>query len=823
MRRILVGSTAFLTATATVLVLPVYAAPVPAPHPVAATTEELPMGSVEAPAAEADVQAGTTEPVDGLAGDAPVLTLQQLDVEEFSLVGVTWAPDPAVTDTLVQIRVRDADGSWGAWTELEVEEAQQSPDADAGAAPRGGTAPLWTGPSTGVEVELVTRAGAAPTDVQVDLVDPGDSAADAALETPAITDTADAATAMPPVYSRAQWGADEHIRTWDPQYAPTIKAATIHHTADSNAYSADDVPAIMRSIYRYHAVSRGWGDIGYNVIADRYGRLWEGRYGGLASTVVGAHAGGWNSGTFGVSMLGNYEQAEPPRVMLDAVADIIAWKFSLYGVDPRGTATMTGGGGTSKYPAGSTVTLPTVFAHRDVGYTACPGRYAYARMADVRARVAAQVDLSMSAIERRYAADAGLRSWLGAPVGSERSGNGFAWQEYEHGRLYWSAATGVRFVRGDVLAAWLAAGGPGVLGVPTTDEGPAGEWGAYQHFSKDASIYWTAETGAQVVRGGIRSRWLGLRAEWGLGFPRTGEVAVPGVPGAVVQEFVSGRVFWSPSTGAHPLRGGIGEAYTAGGGPARFGVPLGGEVTVRNGAATQEFSRGYSLVWTTSGVRLVAGGIREAWLARGGADGALGLPRGDEADTPSGGGRFSAFAGGTIVWSPTSGAVVLTGAIGRRWEAAGGLESSLGLPTGPQRATSGAPGQQVRFRSGAGIYQTTGASHAFLVRGGVGDLWTALGGPSGLGLPVTDETAFQNRAGVYQVFARGKVMWSATTGAHPVYGAIGAAYDKAGAEWSRLGLPTRGEYAVAGGTRADFQHGTITWNATTGAVTIRYR
>ena len=69
---------------------------------------------------------------------------------------------------------------------------------------------------------------------------------------------------------------------------------------------------MMRSIYRYHAVSRGWGDIGYNVIVDKFGRRWEGRAGGLASTVVGAHAGGFNSGTFGVSMLGNYESVNPP-------------------------------------------------------------------------------------------------------------------------------------------------------------------------------------------------------------------------------------------------------------------------------------------------------------------------------------------------------------------------------------------------------------------------------------------------------------------------------------------------------------------------------
>ena len=113
--------------------------------------------------------------------------------------------------------------------------------------------------------------------------------------------------------------------------------------------------------------------------------MWEGRYGGLASTVIGAHAGGFNTYTFGVSMLGNYDVVDTPGPMIDAVASIIAWKFSLYGVNPRGTTTLTSaGGGTAKYAAGVTVTLPTIFAHRDVGATVCPGQYAYARMGQIR-------------------------------------------------------------------------------------------------------------------------------------------------------------------------------------------------------------------------------------------------------------------------------------------------------------------------------------------------------------------------------------------------------------------------------------------------------
>ncbi|MGX5655257.1 N-acetylmuramoyl-L-alanine amidase [Geodermatophilus nigrescens] len=397
MRRLvaITASTAFMVPL--VLALPVYAAPVPAPTPVPADVESVELGSVTAPAPEADVQQGTTDPVAAETlqeATAPVLAVSERDTQPFSALGVTWAYDPAVTGTVVQVRVADEDGDWGSWTELVTETADGASGSPS-VTQRGGTDLLWTGSSTGVEVELLTRSGAAPTDVAVDLIDPGSSRADSSPGTPAaVQDQAGAAMDMPPIFSRAQWGADETIMKWTPEYAPTLKAATIHHTAESNNYTADQVPGIMRSMYQYHAVSRGWGDIGYNVVVDKFGRAWEGRSGGLTSTVIGAHSGGWNTGTFGVSMMGNYESTTPPAAMLDMVARVIAWKFTLYGIDPRATTRMTGGcsGCTSRYAAGSTITLPTIFAHRDVGATACPGAVGYSKMGDIRARVAAYVD-----------------------------------------------------------------------------------------------------------------------------------------------------------------------------------------------------------------------------------------------------------------------------------------------------------------------------------------------------------------------------------------------------------------------------------------------
>lgn len=420
MRRIAGGLLAFLVLTGTFLVLPVYAAPLPEATPVAPSIDAVDLGSVDrpedaavvtsdgavvdtGPAADA-APAGTAAPADpeddtdavARSGDeiagVPALTVSRPDTAHFSTVGVTWAQDEDVSGVSVQLRTKNARDVWGDWTTIQQDDVQPTSPAG-GPEFRGGTAPYWTDDGYGVEVIVQSADGSTPRDVQVQLIDPGTSAADASPGAPQATDQAHAASTMPSIYSRAQWGADEKLMGWDVEYAPTIKAATIHHTADSNNYAAADVPAIMRSIYAYHAVSLGWGDIGYNVVVDKFGRAWEGRSGGLTSTVVGAHAGGFNYETFGISMLGNYDIVDTPPVVIETVASIVAWKLGLYGVDPRGRVSLTSkGGGTSRYAAGVAVTLPTIFAHRDVGATACPGRYAYSRMDEIRSLVARKMD-----------------------------------------------------------------------------------------------------------------------------------------------------------------------------------------------------------------------------------------------------------------------------------------------------------------------------------------------------------------------------------------------------------------------------------------------
>ncbi|CAN5206343.1 hypothetical protein BH20ACT5_BH20ACT5_12670 [soil metagenome] len=383
-RRIL----SFCASFAVLAPLVVIALPTPVlAEPVTPEVQEFTLGAADRPEGAATVEPGSASP-EGFEQQS-VLRLRQPSTAPFSTLGMTWVLDAAVDDVAVAVRTL-TDGVWSAWTELGVSEVAIPPNPAAVDARtvRGGTAPYWVGRSTGVEVEVVTRSGAAPRDLRLTLIDPKFTTADTMPDAPAGSEAVGATSAMPPIYTREQWGADESKRSWDPEYADTIKAATIHHTADRNDYTADDVAGMLRSIYHYHAVTQGWGDIGYNFLVDKFGRTWEGRYGGMASTVIGAHAGGWNTSTFGVSMIGNHEEVEVPEASMDAVAAVIAWKLALFGRDPQGSTQLTGGGsGTSKYPAGTTITAPVIFGHREVGNTLCPGKFAWARMAEFRDRV----------------------------------------------------------------------------------------------------------------------------------------------------------------------------------------------------------------------------------------------------------------------------------------------------------------------------------------------------------------------------------------------------------------------------------------------------
>ncbi len=291
-----------------------------------------------------------------------------VESDPFELVGVTW--DRGEAAPAVRVRVRTG-STWSTWYDLG-----SSHDADEAARP--GTDPLWVKEADAVEVRAVGDGAALPAGLSVDLVQPSSSVVDDAAAEDMSVDAAPVVDyPRPTMRSRATWGADESLRQnrGDVWYGE-VRGAFVHHTATSNSYSSSEVPAILRSIYRYHVLSRDFMDIGYNFLIDRFGRIWEGAYGGVSRPVVGAHTKYYNSQSFGVSAIGSYQLVQPPSSMILAYQRLIAWKFTIHGV--------YSGYATARYTNDGARPLPVISGHRDTKSTTCPGGYLYARLGTIR-------------------------------------------------------------------------------------------------------------------------------------------------------------------------------------------------------------------------------------------------------------------------------------------------------------------------------------------------------------------------------------------------------------------------------------------------------
>ncbi|MGE5764787.1 MAG: N-acetylmuramoyl-L-alanine amidase [Mycobacterium leprae] len=373
------------TVVASVVGLPVVTAPVARPHPVPPTVHTLPL----APLASASVAA--SGPGGGAraaaASGRPLVLTPPRATARYDLVGVTWAYDAHVGDLRVAVRTRTA-GRWSGWRPLDADR-DEAPDEGVRdmhrRATRAGTSPFFVGDSDGVQVRVDLLRGRVPRDLRIDLVDPGRSAADEGVDRSAPPAAASAGTDTPPVVSRRQWGADERLRSGPPTYAPAVKVAFVHHTVTGNGYTRAQAAALVRSIYAYHTRSLGWWDIGYNFLVDAYGRVFEGRYGGIARPVIGAHTGGFNVDSVGVALLGTYTTGAPSSPQLRALERLLAWKLGENYRDPTGTDTLvSAGGGTTRFPRGAAVRFPVISGHRDAGSTSCPGNAAYARLPAIR-------------------------------------------------------------------------------------------------------------------------------------------------------------------------------------------------------------------------------------------------------------------------------------------------------------------------------------------------------------------------------------------------------------------------------------------------------
>ncbi len=196
-----------------------------------------------------------------------------------------------------------------------------------------------------------------------------------------------AAAGQPAIVSRSGWQANEEIVRAKPSFAPSMRLAVVHHTAGTNSYTPAQAAAIVRGIEVYHVQGNGWNDIGYNFLVDRFGTVYEGRGGGIEKNVVGAHAEGFNSGTVGIALIGNFTNAAPPKAMQNALVGLLAWRLDVAHVDPLATVVYTSGGN-AKFKLGKLVTLRAISGHRDTGPSECPGNDAYRLLPAIAKRVA---------------------------------------------------------------------------------------------------------------------------------------------------------------------------------------------------------------------------------------------------------------------------------------------------------------------------------------------------------------------------------------------------------------------------------------------------
>ncbi|TKT07206.1 peptidoglycan recognition protein family protein [Streptomyces galbus] len=191
----------------------------------------------------------------------------------------------------------------------------------------------------------------------------------------------------PRIVTRRGWGADEKLREKSFVYTSKVKAAFVHHTASGNTYKCSQAPSLIRGIYRYHVKSMGWRDIGYNFVVDKCGTIYEGRAGGVAKAVLGAHTLGFNTNSMGIAVIGTFGSTKPPAAAVTAIARLTAWKLGLYGGNPKGKTYLKSGGG-NLYRKGKNVRLNVISGHRDGFATECPGRQLYGKLGTARSSAA---------------------------------------------------------------------------------------------------------------------------------------------------------------------------------------------------------------------------------------------------------------------------------------------------------------------------------------------------------------------------------------------------------------------------------------------------
>ncbi len=312
----------------------------------------------------------------GVVGPDPVPSVE-ID-EAFDMIGLLWEGGDV---SELWLQVRNPEGIWGDWVRVDVD-ADHAPDDQSG---RSGSSPVYTGPATGARFAVHGD----PIGVEAMLINT--QALESTGEVGGPAGLVSAGNAPVPswpgasfVQNRSAWDSTGCRREGAETSYSSAKAIVIHHTAGSNNYTQAQVPGIIAGHCLYHVNGRGWDDIGYNFLVDKFGTVWEGRTGSKTSPVQGAHTGGFNSQTQGIAMMGNFDSVAPTDATITGLKVALNWLTGWHSIDPTGSVTLVPGTGAVGFTPGQAITSLSIVGHGDLGSTSCPGGIFYATLATVR-------------------------------------------------------------------------------------------------------------------------------------------------------------------------------------------------------------------------------------------------------------------------------------------------------------------------------------------------------------------------------------------------------------------------------------------------------
>lgn len=354
------------------------------------------------------------------------------------------------------------------------------------------------------------------------------------------------------------------------------------------------------------------------------------------------------------------------------------------------------------------------------------------------------------------------------------------------------------------------------LGVPSGPQACGLRDGGCRRDYAAGSIYWSPAVGARFVRSRIHGRYAASGAEGRLGYPvqDTSCTAVD----QCVQRFQSGWIQSTSPTNVRAVWGAIGRTWTALGGPAG---PVGHPVTdercglVRSGCF-QGFLGG-TVYWSpASGARWVDRTFMGAYGRASYERGRLGYPRSHTLCTLRDDGCVQRFQGGLLYRSAATASVaVRNGAILRRYGAGRYENGPLRYPVAGERCISSGTACTQYFQGGTIAW--TSRFGAKVVRPPIAHVWHE----SAQGWPVREQACGLARGGCLQKFQRATIYWSSASGAHAVgylSPRIARAWAAQGWERGRLGYPTGPERLVRRGYSQRFQGGTLVHDIATGRV-----